>query len=204
MELQHPQRFFAALRSGLLGPTLSSDEVSGCSAILEACKGWPVSWQAYGLATAYHETAHTMQPIKEYGGPSYLRRMYDIDGLRPEKARELGNLIPGDGVKFCGRGYVQLTGRTNYAHADKALDLHGDLVANPDLAMMPSISAQILEQGMREGWFTTRRLDQFLPMMRPATRAEFMAARRIINGTDRNDLIADYSLRFQDALLAGQ
>jgi hypothetical protein len=33
-------------------------------------EGAPLSWTAYALATAYRETASTMQPIKEYGGPS--------------------------------------------------------------------------------------------------------------------------------------
>jgi predicted chitinase len=36
--------------------------------------------------------------------------MYDINGRRPAKALKLGNVNPGDGVRFHGRGYVQLTG----------------------------------------------------------------------------------------------
>ncbi|MDB5448750.1 MAG: hypothetical protein JWQ97_4067 [Phenylobacterium sp.] len=191
----HAARFFAALRSGLLGPRLSPDEVSGCTAILEACTGWPTCWTAYALATAYHETAHTMQPVKEYGGEAYFTRMYDPTGLRPEVARELGNIEPGDGIQFCGRGYVQLTGRTNYARCGIADD--------PDKALEPKVAAQILEQGMREGSFTGRKLMDFLLMHGPATRAQFMAARWVINRQDKADLIADYAMRFQDALMAG-
>lgn len=191
----HADRFFAALRAGLLGPTLSPEEVAGCTAILQACTGWPTSWTAYALATAYHETAHTMQPVKEYGGEAYFTRMYDPAGLRPAVAQTLGNVHPGDGIRFCGRGYVQLTGRANYARCG--------LVDDPDKALDPKVAAQILEEGMREGSFSGRKLMDFLPLNGSATRAQFMAARWVINRQDRADMIADYALRFQDALLAG-
>lgn len=188
-----PERFFAALRAGLLGPELSQDEVGGCEAILGACVDWPLSWTAYGLATAYHETAHTMLPITEYGGAAYFTRMYDRDGLRPAVAAQLGNTEAGDGCRFCGRGYVQLTGRANYARAG--------LVDEPERATDPVVAAQVLERGMREGWFG-RRLMDVLPLGGRATRRQFIAARRTVNGQDRAALIADYALRFQDALLA--
>jgi putative chitinase len=190
-----PERFFAAVRAGLLGPVLSQDEVDGCDAILAACRDWPLGWTAYGLATAYHETWHTMAPIIEVGGPAYFTRMYDLAGLRPAIAAQLGNTEPGDGCRFCGRGYVQLTGRANYARAG--------LVEAPDRALEADVAASVLEHGMREGWFTSRRLMDVLPLGGRATRAQFTAARRVINGQDRAALIADYALRFQDALVAG-
>lgn len=198
----HPERFFGALRSGLLGPTLSPDEVSGCNAILDACKGWQMSWTAYALATAYHETAHTMQPVREVGSEAYFHRMYDPNGLRPEVAKYLGNEHPGEGAHYCGRGYVQLTGRGNYIKADEELNGDGRLIRNPDLALDPKVAAKVMECGMREGWFTTRKLMDFLKADKE-TRANFIAARRIINGQDRADLIADYAVRFQDALMLG-
>lgn len=190
-----PERFFAAVRSGLLGPELSEAETDGCNAILKACAGWPLSWTAYALATAFHETAHTMQPVVEQGGAAYFTRMYDPAGLRPAVAAQLGNIEAGDGCRFCGRGYVQLTGRSNYVRAG--------LLDAPDRALDPQVAADILERGMREGWFSGRRLIDVLPLGGRATRAQFVAARRIINGQDRASLIADYALRFQDALLAG-
>jgi putative chitinase len=202
MILSHPERFFGALRSGLLGPSLSPEEVSGCNAILDACKGWQMSWTAYALGTAFHETAHSMQPVREVGGEAYFHRMYDPNGLRPEIAKQLGNVHPGEGATYCGRGYVQLTGRGNYIRADEELKADGRLVRNPDAALEPALAARIMEAGMREGWFTGRRLDQFLKLPKE-TRANFMAARRIINGQDRADLIADYAIRFQDALMLG-
>lgn len=197
--LKDPKAFYDAVRNGLLGPTLSQAEVEGCEALLAACKGMPLSWAAYAFATAYHETAHTMQPVKEYGGAAYFKRMYDPMGSRPDVAERLGNTDPGDGVKFCGRGYVQLTGRRNYAKASATLGV--DLVGEPDLAMRPDIAAAILRQGMKGGWFTGKCFDDFLTS--PANEAQFTQARRIINVLDRASLIAGYAMHFQSALKAG-
>lgn len=196
----NPAAFFTAIRSSkALGPSLTSDEVSGCEAILAACAGFPASWAAYALATAVVETASTMQPIKEMGGTAYFRRMYDIEGARPAKARELGNLTPGDGARYCGRGYVQLTGRANYAKAEAALGV--PLVADPDLALKADVAATIMRRGMQEGWFTGKSLSSYLPA--EADIHNFTNARRIINGQDRAIEIAGYALEFQSALKAG-
>lgn len=199
--LADPSTFFTELRkSKAMGPTLSEEEVSGCEAIVAACKPWRLSWTAYGLATAHLETAGTMQPIKEYGGQAYFRKMYDIEGARPAKASELGNLTPGDGAKYAGRGYVQLTGKSNYQKAGSALGR--DLANNPDLAMRPDIAAAIMAQGMEQGWFTGKRLVDYLPGD-TGTVDQFKAARRIINGQDRALDIARTAMEFQRALTAG-
>lgn len=190
------KRFFAHLRAGLLGPTLDEREVSGCKAILDACIGWRPAWTAYALATAYHETAHTMQPIKEYGGPKYYNRLYGVEGDNPSRARRMGNTAPGDGARYCGRGYVQLTWKSNYAKAGKALGI--DLVGNPDLAMNADIAARILREGMAYGWFG-KNLLQCLPDT-IGTLDQFIKARGIINGTDKALQIAKYALAFQKAI----
>lgn len=201
MTLASPRLFFDSVRKGILGPDLSTDEVNGCNAILAAMEGAPLAHTAYALATAYHETASTMQPIKEYGGPSYFHRMYDIAGARPSLARANGNICAGDGVKFCGRGYVQLTWRSNYKRAGDKLGV--DLTANPDLAMKPEIAAKVLRQGMDAGWFTGKRFSSYLPSAGRASRQQFANARRIINGTDKAAKIAAHALDFQAALEAG-
>ena len=207
--LHQPAAFFAGAKV-VLG-SLSQSEVDGCNAILNACgaANYPVGDAAYALATAYHETAGTMQPVKELGGTAYFTRMYDINGSRPAKARELGNLAPGDGAKFCGRGYPQLTGRKNYAFADQQLHARGvlrageNLIDNPDLAMRPDIAAAIMVWGMREGWFTHRDLDDDIPRVGPASYDQFLRSRDIINGTDKADKIATEAVSFQSALLSG-
>jgi predicted chitinase len=186
--------------SDLLGPVLSSDEFEGIEAIVKAatCRDdVGAARLAYMLATAYHETAGTMQPVREYGSNAYLTNAYDVKGRNPSRAIKYGNTKPGDGIKYCGRGMVQLTWKNNYARAAEQLKI--DLVNNPDLAMQLGIAAQIMVEGMFEGWFTGLTL-KFLPVDKNATLSQFMTARKIINGTDRAERIANYALKFQTYL----
>lgn len=203
--------FYDFLRDNdLLGPTISATEFRGCDAITRACAAaqWPLSWTADALATAYLETAQQMIPVREAywlsesAANAYFRRMYDIEGQRPAKARELGNLSPGDGAKYCGRGYPQLTGKTNYAKMAKVTGL--DLVGHPELALRPDAAATIMIRGMEDGMFTSKKLADYLPRSGPATKAQFTPARRIINGLDRASDVASYAVSFQQALQAGK
>lgn len=196
--------FYDWLRDdNMLGPTISAEEFEGCDAILRACASvqHPLAYAAYTLATAYLETAHTMQPIKEIGGNAYFIRLYDIQGHNPSRARQMGNTQPGDGPKYCGRGYVQLTWKKNYDKAGKAIGV--DLVAEPDKALVPTNAAAIMTRGMLEGWFTGKKLADYLPQRGPAEQVAFRRARYIINGQDKADMIAGYALKFQAALQAG-
>lgn len=74
-------------------------------------------------------------PINEFGGPSYFTKMY-------EGRHDLGNTQPGDGARFHGRGFIQLTGRANYAKYGKALGI--PLEDSPDLALNAAVAARIL------------------------------------------------------------
>lgn len=87
-------------------------------------------------STVAVETAWQFQPINEYGNQFYFLKLYDIKGNNPKLARRLGNTIPGDGIKFHGRGFIQITGRSNYA-------LYG-IVTDPDQALRPAVAAEIL------------------------------------------------------------
>jgi len=160
--------------------------------IIDACKAHGVlrNQAAYVLATAFHESAHTMKPIYERGPRTYFDK-YE-PGTRIGSM--LGNTQPGDGYLFRGRGYVQLTGRTNYAKAGAKLGL--DLIRLPDLALVSANAAQVIVVGMVEGWFTGKRLSSYIAL----SASDFVNARRIINGTDRAELIAGYAQEY-DALL---
>lgn len=192
--------FFATLRtSRLLGASIEQSEVDGCNAVLAACgsDGWGPKWTAYALATAYHETAGTMLPIREYGSNQYLTMNYDITGNNPARARKMGNTAAGDGVRYCGRGYVQLTWKNNYAKAERELD--EPFVAEPTLAMRPDLAAKIMVRGMREGWFTGKNLGHYITV----ANVDYVNARRVINGTDKAAKIAGHAKIFQAALEAG-
>lgn len=186
--------FFAAVRKAF--GKLTKSQVAGFEAILDVWGSAAPAFVAYALATAWHETARTMQPIKERGGTAYFKRLYDIKGSNPRLAKRLGNTEPGDGARFCGRGYVQLTGRANYAKASRKLGV--DLVDNPDLAMRPDLAAEIMLAGMTEGWFTGKKLADYFGGGKNDPRN----ARRIINRLDRAADIAGYHKSFLAALEA--
>ncbi len=70
------------------------------------------------------------------------------------------------------------------------------LLNHPDLALNPATAAQILVRGMKEGWFTGRKLSGYFT----PTLADPTNARRIVNGTDKAALIAGYHAKFLHAL----
>jgi putative chitinase len=193
--------FFGAARVSLFGGVLAQGQVDGINRLVKALGEYggddPRFWAA-DLATSYLETDRTMQPIREYGGATYFFLMYDKGGDRPGVAAELGNTEPGDGVKFHGRGDVQVTGRRNYAFWSDRLGL--PLVENPDLVLTePGISARILIEGCRIGSFTGKKHSDFLT----PTATDFPNDRRVVNGTDRAAEYGAYCERWLAALEAG-
>lgn len=172
----------------IFGGKLTQSQVDGINTLLEA-------WEKHGdgndrhlaylLATAKHETASTMQPIYERGRTAYFDK-YNV-GTKIGKA--LGNTQAGDGFKYRGRGYVQLTGRANYDKAGKKLGLN--LIDNPDEALKPDVAAAVLITGCLEGWFTGKKLSNY---------QDFISMRRVINGTDKAAFIATYADSFYAAV----
>lgn len=177
--LSDPAAFFAAVRADF-GP-LSQGQVEGFNHLLSAMKAWPVEWAAYGLATVWHETAATMQPIAEYG---------------KGKGRTYGKPGKHNGQIAYGRGYPQVTWDYNYEAVDKGLGLNGALIQNYELALDPDISARALVFGMETGLFTGKGLKSY-PL------GHYTDYRRIINGTDKAAQIAGYAVKFESALRAG-
>lgn len=208
--LREPAKFYDSLRAGkFLGPAISAKEFEGCEALLRACVQYklPIAQVAYVFGTAWLETNGTMQPVREAywlddkAREAYLFRMYDIEGARPDKAKELGNIHPGDGVKFGGVGFVQSTGRSNAQKLGKVLGL--PLEEKPELMERADVAATAMVVGMRDGLFTGRPMSRTLPARGPATHAQFKVSRPIVNGTDRDGDVADAAVAFQTALQAG-
>jgi predicted chitinase len=137
---------------------------------------------AYILATATHESGAGKHMEEFASGRAY------------EGRRSLGNNQAGDGVRFKGRGYVQLTGRRNYTDWSRRLGV--DLVSNPRMVQNPQIAAKILVGGMMGGTFTGKGLGSYINNQR----TDFHGARRTVNGTDRAGSIAQIAQRLMSAL----
>jgi predicted chitinase len=90
------------------------------------------------LAQCAHESLN-FEVLRELGDQNYFKR-YDIK-YAPERAKRLGNLRPGDGFKYIGRGFIQLTGRENYRRAGRALGL--PLEEQPELVEKPEVAAKV-------------------------------------------------------------
>ena len=100
------------------------------------------------LAQCAHETGN-FSYLEEIGSDRYFMKKYDKK-FNPRKAKELGNIRPGDGVKYKGRGFIQLTGRYNYKKAGQALGL--PLEQQPELVERPDIAAKV------SLWFWSQRV----------------------------------------------
>lgn len=182
--------FFSTISQALFHH-LTQSQVDGVNAILDAwtktAPGSDKHFIAYSLATTFHETARTMQPIEEYGHGR--GRAYGVPAGPWHQV-------------YDGRGDVQLTWERNYALANKKLHEIGvlkdgeDLVKNPKLTMRPDVAAAIMIHGMLEGWFTGKKLANYLH----ADHFDALNARRIINGLDRAALIVGYYGHFLHAL----
>ncbi len=181
--------FFSTVRARL--GSLNQLQVTGLETVLDACEGAPLAHAAYMLATAWHETNKTMQPVRE---AYWLSEEWRKTHLR---------YFP-----WYGRGFVQLTWKVNYTKADAkcAAEFNlspGAVLDEPDLVMRPDLAAFIMRKGMDEGWFSGVSLGKVLPSSGVATRQQYMNARTIINGHDKADLIEDYAQAFEHALRDG-
>jgi putative chitinase len=170
--------------------SLQQNQVDGLNILLAGFEQIP-EWKdlrhcAYALATAKHETAHTFLPITEYGSNAYFQRY--------EGRQDLGNTVSGDGLKFKGRGFVQITGRKNYSRFANLLKV--DLLNNPKLALDPVTAFKIMTIGMHKGYFTGKKLTDYIN----DEICDYVNARKIINGLDKAATIANYAKRFYQIL----
>lgn len=176
------KEFFDYVRKELFGNKIKSGQVEGIVAILYEWGKYPdidPKSLAYMLATVYHETAKTMQPIEEW--KKGMNKKYGI----PDSET---------GQKYYGRGLVQLTWKANYQRA--SVETGEDLVNKPQLACKLPIAIEILFKGMTQGWFTGKDLKDYFG----ETKTDWINARKIINGLDKAELIAGYAKQFYEAV----
>lgn len=182
--------FYDSVRATLFNGTISGKQFQGIDTILSEYNARCINdirKLAYILATAYHETAKTMQPIAEYGkgaGRAYggKVKMSRVPYTTPDKI-------------YYGRGHVQLTWYENYEAMGKRLGV--DLLNSPDLALSMGVSVKIIFEGMLKGMFTGKKLSDYFT----AEKTDAINARRIVNGTDAALKIKGYYDLFYGAII---
>ncbi len=123
----------------------------------------------FDLTTPLRQAHFLAQLCHESGSFNYLEEL--ASGEDYEGRDDLGNVEEGDGVRFKGRGLIQITGRTNYGDCGDALG--ADLIANPERLSAPDLACR------SAGWFwNTRNLSAF------ADRDDFDTITYRINGGD--------------------
>jgi hypothetical protein len=166
-------------------------------------RGLTLPQTAYLLATTQHETAH-LNTLREYGDCGYFS-MY-------QGRSDLCNTQAGDGCRFYGRGYVQITGRCNYTKftamrfraSYQNYPDYSDIFKNPrDFTTQPDLiieeleaTAAVLVKGCGEGIFTGRRLSDYIN----SSGVDYVNARRVVNGTDKANQIAGYATNYENLL----
>jgi putative chitinase len=163
--------FFDRVRNALFAGSLTKDQVDGMTRILDYRDAkWPKMSDA--------ELAYLLATVKH----ETAHTMQPITELGTDTYLRGKPYWP-----WIGRGLIQLTWKANYDRFN---------VDNPEDACEWPVALDIAFRGMIFGMFTGRKLSHYIT----PTHNDFVGARRIINGTDRANLIAGYARSFLDAL----
>lgn len=154
-----------------------------------ADRWWPhvdAAWREFDISTTARQAAWLGQVGHESGGFVYTRELW---GPTPAQARyegrvDLGNLQPGDGKRYMGRGLIQITGRANYRACGSGLGI--DLETNPVMLQGDGLAAR------SAGWFWKQKNLNAL-----ADAGDFETLTRRINGGTNG--LADRQQRWERA-----
>jgi putative chitinase len=137
------------------------------SLVVESLSDKPMVLMALGTIRAETESFLPISEGQSLFNTSPTGHPFDLYDSR----KDLGNTGAPDGANFCGRGFVQLTGRANYLHYGNKLGL--DLIANPGLANDGQIAARLLAK------FLAMRQDRIREAL---AENDLSAARKLVNG----------------------
>lgn len=187
----HRKETYEKIKKQFALKSLSQKQVEGFEAIFDEFEKEKLTdnrYLAYILATVWHEVGGTMQPIEEIGkGKNYKygKRVW-IDGRIYTDVPHI----------YYGRGHVQNTWRDNYLKLTKSNTSNWDFINKPELLlqMQPSIWATFY--GMLTGLYTGKKLSNYFN----DKISDPVNARRIINGTDKAQLIAGYYTKFLNSI----
>lgn len=142
------------------------------------------------LATVHKETGSTFIPNEEIGKgaghPNYntVYEVIDVQGYRGPKNARYRNV-------YYGRGYCHLTKFENYQRVGKALGVGDELYVNPARLLEKQVAYKVMSYGMRHGTFTygIHKLSDHIN----GNKCDYLNARQIINGHDRDDEVASFA-----------
>lgn len=196
--------FYSSIRNTLFGGKMTQGVVDTINAIFDAMLKYDICdyrQKAYVLATAYHESYHaTKNPqwdsVREGFTATNAGAIAAVRALHRAGKIKTNYAVPErNNHSYYGRGFVQITWPANYIKLGARLNI--PLYDNPDLALERDVAAELLVVGMKEGLYTGRNLNHYIN----TTMTDFVNARRIINGLDKAQEIANHANKFYNAII---
>lgn len=174
--------FFAEYKTNLdPNRSLDSKEISAIDEFIDYVDANIAKMQmnqwAYFFATVFHETNATFLPVRE--------AYWISEDWRKKNLRY---------YPYYGRGFVQITWLKNYQYYSKTMG--EDFVKFPDLMMVAKYSFRSSLDGFMNGTFTGKKISDYVNK----DKTDYVGARRVINGTDKAQLIAKYAQLFEAVL----
>ncbi len=150
-----------------IAPTIKEPNLSVYAAALSK------TMETYNISSPSQKSMFLAQVMHESGACRYVKEL--ASGAAYEGRKDLGNTQKGDGVKFKGRGLIQITGRTNYTKLGEAFGV--DLISKPEILEQPQWASD------SAGWFwNSRRLNDTAATNSDA--AFLIVTKRINGGTN--------------------
>lgn len=180
--------FYDAIRAKV---GLTEQNVFGFERFLDYAEAHPLPLIrcAYVMATGYWESGRTMHPVKE--------AYWKDEAWRKRNLRY---------YPWYGRGLIQTTWEDNYRAIARAMGLPEDtFTKDPDKLLTFEYALPALFVGMEKGIYTGKDLDDYIDLQDEDDAEdlrEYVAARRIVNGTDRAAAIGQLALVFEKGLKA--